>query len=69
MDGDDVWPEVLEAYLATLRGEEEPEWDPALIEALGMIPNYYPVLLPYRGTSWCGPGDLASVPGRGGRGH
>lgn len=41
VDGDDVWPEVLEAYLATLRGEEEPEWDPALIEALGMIPNYY----------------------------
>lgn len=41
VDGEDVWPEVLGSYLTMLRGEEEPEWDPALIEALGMIPNYY----------------------------
>jgi 6-phospho-beta-glucosidase len=41
VDGEDVWPEVLAGYVARLRRQEEPEWDPALIEALGMIPNYY----------------------------
>ena len=39
--GEDVWPEVFEAYLDDLRGDAAPEWDPQLIEALGMIPNYY----------------------------
>ena len=41
VDGEDVWPEVLAGYLARLRAQEEPDWDPWLIEALGMIPNYY----------------------------
>jgi 6-phospho-beta-glucosidase len=41
VDGEDVWPQVLAAYLAELKSEVEPEWDPRTIESLGMIPNYY----------------------------
>ncbi len=41
VSGEDVWPEVFSAHLEALRGAEDPEWDPQLIEALGMIPNYY----------------------------
>ena len=41
IDGEDVWPHVMQQLLATLRAEAEPEWDPALIEVLQMIPNYY----------------------------
>lgn len=41
VNGEDVWPEVFGAYLEALRAENSPEWDPALIEALGMMPNYY----------------------------
>ena len=40
-DGEDLWPEVLAGTLETLRTEEHPEWDPHLIEILGMLPNYY----------------------------
>ena len=41
LDGEDMWPRVLEAYLAGLKADPEPEWDVRLIEALRMIPNYY----------------------------
>ncbi|MEJ2749647.1 MAG: 6-phospho-beta-glucosidase [Anaerolineae bacterium] len=41
VDGEDVWPRVLEQYVAHLRQEAEPEWPPELIESLQMIPNYY----------------------------
>jgi 6-phospho-beta-glucosidase len=41
VDGEDVWPRVMEAALAELRAEPEPEWDPRTLEALGMLPNYY----------------------------
>ncbi len=41
LDGQDVWPQVLEGLLARLRAAPEPEWDAATIEALGMIPNDY----------------------------
>jgi 6-phospho-beta-glucosidase len=41
LDGEDVWPQVLQQLLAALRQEAEPEWPPRLIESLGMIPNYY----------------------------
>ncbi|MBN1659854.1 MAG: 6-phospho-beta-glucosidase [Anaerolineae bacterium] len=41
INGEDVWPEILAGYLARLRAAAEPDWDPDLIEALGMIPNYY----------------------------
>lgn len=41
VDGEDVWPAVLEGTLAELRAAEHPEWDPELIANLGMLPNYY----------------------------
>lgn len=41
VDGEDVWPQVLSAYIAELKAETEPEWDPRTVENLGMIPNYY----------------------------
>jgi 6-phospho-beta-glucosidase len=41
LDGEDVWPQVMEALLAHWRTDPEPEWDLATVEALGMIPNYY----------------------------
>jgi 6-phospho-beta-glucosidase len=41
VDGEDYWPQVLAQYLDNLRQSAEPEWEPATIESLGMIPNYY----------------------------
>jgi len=41
IDGEDVWPQVLTAFIAELKSEAEPEWDPRTVESLGMIPNYY----------------------------
>lgn len=41
VDGEDLWPLVLEALLDELRAAEEPEWEPHLIETLQMVPNYY----------------------------
>ena len=41
VDGEDVWPQVMASYLAELRSQEHPEWDPRTVEVLGMIPNYY----------------------------
>ena len=32
---------MFEAYLAKLRLDPEPEWDPRTLEVLGMMPNYY----------------------------
>jgi 6-phospho-beta-glucosidase len=41
VDGEDVWPQVIEGYLSGLKEEAEPEWEPRTIEVLKMIPNYY----------------------------
>ena len=41
IDGEDVWPRVIETTLEQLHSEPEPEWDPRTIEILGMLPNYY----------------------------
>ncbi len=41
LDGEELWPMILEAYLSELRSAAEPEWNPSLIETLRMIPNYY----------------------------
>jgi 6-phospho-beta-glucosidase len=41
IDGEDVWPRVMEKYIADLRAEPEPEWDSQMVESLQMIPNYY----------------------------
>jgi 6-phospho-beta-glucosidase len=41
VDGEEMWPRVMEAYLADLKAATEPEWDVRTIETLRMIPNYY----------------------------
>jgi len=41
VDGEDMWPRVIEGTIAQLKTEPEPEWDPRTIENLRMIPNYY----------------------------
>jgi len=41
LEGKDLWPQILEAYLARLKSEPDPEWDPRTVEMLGMIPNDY----------------------------
>lgn len=41
IDGEDVWPEVMQRFLGQLEEEENPEWDVETIRRLGMIPNYY----------------------------
>lgn len=41
IDGEDVWSQVIQGFIAQLKKEEDPEWDPRMIEVLRMIPNYY----------------------------
>jgi 6-phospho-beta-glucosidase len=41
VDGEDVWPQVIEATLKELRSDPEPEWDLRTIEVLRMLPNSY----------------------------
>jgi len=41
IDGEEMWPLILAAYVESLKEESEPEWDVRTIESLGMIPNYY----------------------------
>ncbi len=41
VDGEDVWPQVIEGFISELKQETEPEWDPRTIEVLRMMPNYY----------------------------
>lgn len=41
LDGEDVWPRVIERYVEQLKADPEPEWDVSLVESLRMIPNYY----------------------------
>lgn len=41
LDGEDVWPQVIESYIARLKAEPKPEWDPNTIQVLRLLPNYY----------------------------
>jgi 6-phospho-beta-glucosidase len=41
VDGEDMWPLILDTFVSELRADPEPEWDPHLLESLRMIPNYY----------------------------
>jgi 6-phospho-beta-glucosidase len=41
VDGEDVWPQIIESFVADLKKSEHPEWDPRTIEILRLIPNYY----------------------------
>jgi 6-phospho-beta-glucosidase len=41
LDGEDVWPQLIQGYITKLKDDSEPEWTPRLVESLQMIPNYY----------------------------
>lgn len=41
IDGEDVWQQVMERFIADLKNDPHPLWDIPTIETLGMIPNYY----------------------------
>jgi 6-phospho-beta-glucosidase len=41
VEGEDVWPQIIQGYIEELKREDDPEWDPRTIEALRMMPNYY----------------------------
>jgi len=41
VEGEDVWPQVIQGFIDELKKEDHPEWDPRTIEVLRMIPNYY----------------------------
>jgi 6-phospho-beta-glucosidase len=41
LDGEDMWPKVMQGYLEELRRDPDPEWDVRTVETLGMIPNGY----------------------------
>ena len=41
VDGEDVWPQVLNEYIKELKSSEHPEWEPRTVEVLRMMPNYY----------------------------
>ncbi len=41
LDDEDLWPQVFQKTLQELKTSDHPAWDPATVESLGMIPNYY----------------------------
>jgi 6-phospho-beta-glucosidase len=41
LDGKDIWQQVLDLYITQLRSKADPEFEPCVIEMLGMIPNGY----------------------------
>ena len=41
VEGEDVWPQVIQGFIDDLKKEEDPEWEPRTIEVLRMLPNYY----------------------------
>jgi len=41
VDGEEMWGQVIEGYIAELEKEESPEFPPELVRTLRMIPNYY----------------------------
>lgn len=41
IDGEDVWPQVMQGYIESLRNGENDAWDTGTIETLQMIPNGY----------------------------
>jgi 6-phospho-beta-glucosidase len=41
LDGEDIWPRVIEQYITYLKSDPDPEWDVHTVESLHMIPNGY----------------------------
>ena len=41
VEGEEMWSQVMRAYIGELKKETEPEWDVRMVETLQMIPNSY----------------------------
>jgi 6-phospho-beta-glucosidase len=41
LDGEEIWPQVLAGFIADLKADPDPEFDPRTVESLRLIPNYY----------------------------
>lgn len=41
IDGEDIWPQVFQDYVAEQKRMDHPDWDIATLESLQMIPNSY----------------------------
>jgi 6-phospho-beta-glucosidase len=41
VDGEDLWPQIMQSYVEELRASEHPAWDVRTVETLRMIPNGY----------------------------
>lgn len=41
LDGEELWPRIIQKTVADLRADPHPAWDPDTIENLGMLPNGY----------------------------
>ncbi len=41
VDGEEMWPQVMQGVLEELRSGPDAEWDLRTVEVLGMLPNYY----------------------------
>jgi 6-phospho-beta-glucosidase len=41
VDGEDVWPHVMNEFVSNIKSGEDDGWDIATIESLQMMPNYY----------------------------
>ncbi len=63
LDGMDIWEQVLGAYLAELHSNPQPEWEPWLIEAMGMLPIITFTIITTPPTSWRNRHHNQPVPG------
>ena len=41
VEGEEMWPQIIESYLTELKADDHPEWPSRTVEVLRMIPNYY----------------------------
>ena len=41
VEGEDVWPQVIQGYIDGQKASDHPDWDVRTLETLRMIPNYY----------------------------
>lgn len=41
LDGENMWPQIMERTIQRLKAQEHPDWDARTVETLQMIPNYY----------------------------
>jgi 6-phospho-beta-glucosidase len=41
VDGEDIWPRLIESYISEAKNDPETQWDPQTLDVLRMLPNYY----------------------------